>query len=219
MKKFILSILMTAIIASAAFSQNGVIRELMGDVELKHAGAAAFVSASAGDTITPNTIVSTGFRSTATVTVGSSVITIRPLTRLSFAEIQTVENSENVNVNLQAGRVRVEVKPPAGTRTTLSVTSPSATASVRGTEFDMDTRNIKGRNGKVIKRGSSGPGVIVTGGNTSSQNKNGTSSNPAEEAESSTRLPPPVGTPSSEVLTTSSDNFGDVDVLFRLSWE
>ena len=121
MKKIILTAFFTAAIAAGLFAQNGVIRELTGEVELKHAGSTAFVPAAAGAQVALNTIVSTGFRSTAIITVGSATITVRPLTRLSLAEIQSSSDSENVNVSLQAGRVRVDVKPPAGTRANLTV--------------------------------------------------------------------------------------------------
>jgi hypothetical protein len=186
-------------LAAGAFCQSGVIRELTGEVELKKAGSSAFVQASAGDAVAANTIVSTGFRSTAVIAVGSSVITVRPLTRLSLAEIQSAENTENVDVKLQAGRVRVEVKPPAGTKTNLNVQSPSATASVRGTTFEMDTKNFNGIEGKVLLTGNSGAAVLVTGGNSSSSNVDGTVSNPAVNAEQSVQVQQPVGLDSESV--------------------
>ena len=180
-------------LTAGAFCQNGIIRELTGEVELKKAGASAFVPAVAGDAVSANTIVSTGFKSAAVIAVGSSVITVRPLTRLTLAEIQSAENTENVNIKLQSGRVRVEVKPPVGTRTNLNVQSPSTTASVRGTTFEMDTRNLNGIEGRVLLTGTSGAGVLVTGGNSSSVNIDGTVSNPAVSAEQSIRVRQPVG--------------------------
>jgi hypothetical protein len=193
MKKVIFTVIFVTLAAVGAFCQNGIIRELTGDVELKHSGQSAFVSASAGDVISSNTVVSTGFRSTAIIAIGSSVITVRPLTRLTLAEIQSSENTENVNVNLQTGRVRVEVKPPAGTKTNLNVQTPSATASVRGTTFEMDTQNLNGIEGKILLSGTYGAGVLVTGGNSSSTNADGTVTNPAVNAEQSVQLPQPAG--------------------------
>jgi hypothetical protein len=193
MKNIIFTAIFITLVVCGAFCQNGVIRELTGEVELKRSGSSTFVPASAGDAVSSNTVVSTGFRSTAIIAIGSSVISVRPLTRLTLAEIQSAENTENVNVGLQTGRVRVEVKPPAGTKTNLNVQSPSATASVRGTTFEMDTRNLIGIEGKVMLSGASGAGVMVTGGNTSSSNIDGTVSNPAVNAEQSVRVQPPVG--------------------------
>ncbi|MCL2721273.1 MAG: FecR family protein [Treponema sp.] len=215
MKRFFIAIILITMVTFGIFCQNGTIRELTGDVELKQAGSSSFTAARAGDIITPNTIVSTGFRSTAVIAVGNSLITVRPLTRLSFSEIQTSQNEENVNVNLQSGRVRVEVNPPAGTRANLNVQSPSATASVRGTVFDMDTDNMFAVEGKVIYNGSSGPGAIVTGGNSSSAGINGSPANPASLAALSVLPNSPVGTPSPEVLTTTPEtSTGNVDFTF-----
>jgi len=192
MKKIIFTAIFAAL-AAGAFCQNGIIREITGEVELKKPGASSFVPASAGDAVSSNTVVSTGFKSAAVIAIGSSVITVRPLTRLSLAEIQAAENAESANVKLQTGRVRVEVKPPAGTKTNLNVQSPSATASVRGTAFEMDTQNLIGIEGKVILSGTHGAGVMVTGGNASSANIDGTVSNPAVNAEQSVQLQLPAG--------------------------
>jgi len=215
MKKIFIAVSLIALVTAVVFSQNGTIRELTGDVELKHAGSSVFVTASAGDVITPNTIISTGFRSTAVIAVGNSLVNVRPLTRLSFAEIQTAQADENVNVNLQAGRVRVEVTPPAGTRTNLTVQSPSATASVRGTIFEMDVENMSTVEGRVILTGTSGLGVIVTEGNSSSTKVDGTIADPADIAAASTQPTSPIGTPAPDVITTTTENStGNLDFNF-----
>jgi len=193
MKKIIFTAIFVTLIVEGAFCQNGIIRELTGEVEIKTSGASAFIPASAGDTVLSNTVVSTGFRSTAVIAVGSSVITVRPLTRLTLAEIQSAENTENVNVKLQTGKIRVEVKPPAGTKTNLNVQSPSATASVRGTIFEMDTQTLTGIEGKVLLSGNFGAGVLVTGGNSSTSTADGTVSNPPVNAEQSVQFQQPAG--------------------------
>jgi hypothetical protein len=156
-----------AIFTVPAHAQNGVIKELAGTVELKPAGAAAFIAAKAGDEIAPNTIVSTGFRSSATIVVGSAVIIVRPLTRLTLTEITTMQKTETINVHLSAGRVRVDVSPPAGTRANFKVQSPTATASVRGTGFELDTRTLHVLHGEVDYQGSRGAAVKVSAGGSS----------------------------------------------------
>ena len=148
--------------AALVFGQNGVIREFAGTVEIKRVGQTAFVPARAGDTVARDTIVSTGFRSTALITVGHVVLTVRPLTRLSLAEISSSAGTETLNVNLQIGRVRVDVDPPAGTRTNASVRGPSSSASVRGTSFEFDVQEIKVDNGIVAFKGKKG-GIFLIG--------------------------------------------------------
>jgi len=167
MKKIVLTVLLICL-AVSVFAQNALIREISGTVELKNAGASAFVAAKAGDRVAEDTIISTSLRSTALLEVGSTVITVRPLTRLSLTEIRASQGNETLNVNLQAGRVRVDVNPPAGLKTSMAVTAPGATASVRGTSFEFDTRNISVSDGIVYFKGSRGYTFQVGAGATGS---------------------------------------------------
>ncbi|MDR0503791.1 MAG: FecR family protein [Treponema sp.] len=145
-------------------ASSGVIQEIRGNVEIKLPGAADFTGAKAGDRLTQDTIISTGFKSYAVIEIGSSSITVRPLTRLALNEMKAADNSETLNVSLQSGRVRVDVHPPAGTRTNMSVRSPSAVASVRGTCFELDTRNLFVEEGSVTFQGNKGKEIIVNAG-------------------------------------------------------
>ena len=166
--------------AALVFGQNGVIREISGTVELKRAGQAAFVPARAGDEVGRNTIISTGLKSSALISMGSSIITARPLTRLTLEELATSAGTETLNVSLQTGRVRVDVNPPAGTRTTMSVRGPSATASVRGTSFVFDTKNLAVSDGIVTFKGKKGGTVYVGAGSTSKLRTDYKAANPME---------------------------------------
>jgi hypothetical protein len=172
MKKALVFMVLLLAIVYGISAQAGTIRELTGQVELKAAGKSDFAVARTGDKVAQDTIVSTGFKSTAVIEVGSSVITVRPLTRLSLAEIQSSAGTDTLNVSLQTGRVRVDVKPPAGTKANTTVQGPSATASVRGTSFDFDTVNLSVNEGKVAFKGASGPAAMVNAGETSSAEEN-----------------------------------------------
>jgi hypothetical protein len=194
MKKIFITSLLVLISGFTAFSQNGIIREFTGDVTLRPAGAADFVPAAAGAAVARDTIVSTGFRSTAVITVGSSTITVRPLTRLSLSEIQSSAEAENVNLNLQTGRVRVDVNPPAGSRANLTVQSPSSTASVRGTSFEVDARNLQVIEGRVIFTGNNGFQSVVSAGASSLITSDGRAQDPVIIAASELVPPAPVGT-------------------------
>jgi len=165
MKKTAL-VLFLLVIGVSIFAQNGVIRDLSGTVELKIAGAAAYTPAKAGDSIARDTVISTGFKSSALVEVGNAIIVVRPLTRLTLTEISSSAGNETLNMNLQAGRVRVDVNPPAGTKASLSITSPSATASVRGTSFEFDTQSVRVGSGIVGFKGNQGYEVQAPAGST-----------------------------------------------------
>jgi len=218
MKK-VICILFFAAVAYSAFCQSGTFREVSGEVEYKLHGASAFTRAFSGDVIPPNALVSTGFRSTAIIEVGTHRITVRPLTRLSLAEIQKSESAENIDLHLQSGRIRVDVNPPAGSRTNFKVQSPSATASVRGTSFEFDTVNLAVDEGRVIFQGNKGPAVIVGAGNQSFIDSGSASADPANVITGLLMPPSPLGTPPPETLSSSSSTEnnlveGDLEITF-----
>jgi hypothetical protein len=190
--------------ALCVFAQSGVLSEFSGTVELKTVKSNSFVPAKTGDVVAADTIVSTGFRSTAVIQVGSSTIAVRPLTRLSLAEIRSESDSETLNVNLQTGRVRVDVKPPAGTRANTTVQSPSATASVRGTSFEFDVTNLRVYEGTVALQGSNGITVPVSAGAISYVDSNGEVVDPVDASRQALLPPAPVGSGSSGKAASSS---------------
>jgi len=150
MKRWIV-ILFILFAQGSIFAQNptAVIREMTGIVEIKPAHSSVWEPASVGDTVEKATVISTGFRSTVILAVGSSTLTVRPLTRLSLEELLILDETETVNLNLSTGRIRVDVNPPAGGRANFTVQTPSVTASVRGTSFEMDTVSVQVLTGAV----------------------------------------------------------------------
>ncbi|MDR3021011.1 MAG: FecR family protein [Treponema sp.] len=218
MKKIVFLILMACIAVLTGYSQTGVIREFTGDVGLKTQGATDFIPAEAGALVAQDTIISTGFKSTAIIAVGSATITVRPLTRLSLAEIQSSQSIEALNVNLQAGRVRVDVKPPAGTKANAVVQTPSATASSRGTEFEVDRRSVSTFQGKVVVQGANGLAQIVSAGFRTEATADGGLLNPADLAEETlTPLPPEGFGLAGEQMRTSTPTTGNIAVNINLN--
>ena len=167
MKKILIIAGLLVFAVVGLFGQQATIQELTGTVELKREDSAGWESAVLGQTITGGTIISTGFKSHALISIGSSSVNVRPLTRLSVAELQAAQGTETINVNLQTGRVRADVKAPVGSRAAFNIVSPMATASVRGTIFEVSTYTLKVIEGSVEYKGRSGASVIVGAGGTS----------------------------------------------------
>jgi len=201
MKKTILAFVFV-LVALSAFAQNGVIKDLTGTVELKTANSAVFVAAKAGDIVSQDTVISTAFKSTAIVEIGSAVIAVRPLTRMTLTEIRASSESESLNVSLQTGRIRVDVKPPAGTKAIMTATSPTSTASVRGTSFELDARNLHVISGSVAFKGSRGAFTVITTGFDGTVNQNGGAVNPLALGDAAYRPQTPVGTQSNAKPTS-----------------
>jgi hypothetical protein len=138
-------------------------------VEIKAPGSAEWAPARQGETIAREAVVSTGFKSTAVIAVGNSVLFVQPLTRLTVDEIQAAGN-ERVNIGLQTGRIRADVKPPLGGKTEFTVKSPSATASVRGTSFEFDGVHLRVDEGRVHVTGGDRSGAYVGAGHSVTSN-------------------------------------------------
>ena len=181
------------VVGISVFAQSGIIKELSGTVEVKTAGALGFVPAVSGMEVAQDTLISTGFKSFALIEMSSTVIAVRPLTRLSLTEIQASTGTETINVNLQTGRVRVDVNPPAGKKASMSVTSPTATASVRGTGFEMDTRYIYVDDGTVYFKGNNGYTIQVVKGSFSSIGSYEKVSSPIIASKTGSTPPLPIG--------------------------
>ena len=192
MKKLIL-VLILAGMGLMLFAQTGVIRELSGTVELKNSGQTAFTAAKVGDRLNQDTVISTALKSNAVIEIGSTVIAVRPLTRLTLTEIQASGGEEKLSMNLQAGRVRVDVTPPAGINTSMTVSSPNATASVRGTSFYFDTRNLSVEQGTVLFKGNRGYTIHARAGSSSAVTVNSTASAPQYGGGNSSSSPVLVG--------------------------
>jgi hypothetical protein len=154
-------LLMSAALLGA---QTAVIRELTGIVEIKEPGALEWKTAGTGQTLDRTALLSTGFNSTALIGIGNSTLMVRPLTRLSLEEIAAAQGRERITVNLRAGRVRAEVKPPTGGTVNFSVRSPTATASVRGTVFEFDGTRLNVEEGRVHLGGQTVTGAYIGAG-------------------------------------------------------
>ena len=192
MKKTIVVIVLM-VMAVAAFAQQAVIREVSGTVEVKASGASSYVAANPGDRVAEDTLVSTSFKSSALIEAGSVTILVRPLTRLTLTEIRSSMGDETLNVNLAAGRVHVDVSPPAGTKSSLSIVTPPATASVRGTSFELDTRGLYVIEGRVGYRDSNGNLVYVDAGFNSMALADGSLSDPYNNIRAGYPPAAPVG--------------------------
>jgi hypothetical protein len=170
---------------------RATIQDLQGTVELKAPGSDVWQPAVSGQELEQETLVSTGFRSSALIVLGNSTILVRPLTRLSLREIQV--RAGRIEIELRAGRVRAEVKPVDDKGMTFTVRSPVTTSSVRGTVFDIDTLNLRVEEGTVAFSGLDNTVVYVQAGQSSSPDQvTGKVAVPVEITASRTP-PPPAG--------------------------
>ena len=221
MREIILTLAMLLITCYLLPGQSGMIRELSGTVELKNPESAVFVPASVGQQLGEETVISTAFKSTALLEIGNSLVLVRPLTRLTLTEISSSSGMETLNVNLQAGRLRVDINPPAGTRASMSVMTPMSVSSVRGTSFEVDTRNLRVISGTVGFIGTSGQMVSIGSGFNIGIGEEGIARNPIGASPASL-MPqqPPGADQNTEPVTVAviSDNQDSGGTGFEFRW-
>jgi hypothetical protein len=162
MKKTLVVFLMFACLWSA-FAQTMEARflEVTGTVEIKEANSSEWKRAAPGTLTGRNTVISTGLKSSAVISIGSSRLDVRPLTMLTLAELTQRGNGEETTLYLRTGRVRAAVTPPTGQSVDFTVGSPTVTASVRGTSFEFDGKRLRVDEGRVLLAGSGGQKVYV----------------------------------------------------------
>jgi len=138
MNRYMVGILAIGIIAGTLplMALDGQIVTVTGKVEAQDASG-TWKAAKAGDPITAGTMLSTGFKSEATVKLGASILTVKPLTRMTLTQLVEKEDTVNTDVYLEVGNVKAEVNSLNNKKNGFTVKSPVATASVRGTVFEI----------------------------------------------------------------------------------
>jgi len=138
MKKYMLCVFGLALVAATLplAALDGQIVTVSGKVEIQDAGG-AWKTLKAGDTLAAGSMISTGFKSEATVKLGASILTIKPLTRMTLTQLVEKEDIVNTELYLEVGNVKAEVNSLNNKKNGFTVKSPVATASVRGTIFEL----------------------------------------------------------------------------------
>ena len=180
MKKLVMALALFSSLAVAvqAATVTATVMEIAGKVEYQLPGK-DWRPAKAGDSLPKGTIISTGFKSTAVLKVGTSSITVKPITRLSLEDLIQSESGSQTQLFLMAGRVKADVTPQAGKKIEFQVKSATATASVRGTGFEFDGINLLVDRGSVQLRTPSGMIRYVGAGEFSYVSANGSVPAPA----------------------------------------
>ncbi len=172
-KRIIAAALALLAICGSAIAQEAEFATVNGKVEYQASSGAEWKPARVGVKISKGTVVSTGFKSGASLKLGATTITLKPVTRMTLEEIVKTQSGAQTQLFLLAGRVKADVPPQAGQTTEFQVKSPTATASVRGTGFEFDGVNLIVDRGSVQLRTPTGQYRMVKAGEFSYVNRNG----------------------------------------------
>jgi hypothetical protein len=162
--------------------------------------------------------VSTGFASSASIEVGSSTVTVTPLTRLTLEELVQREDTQQTRLFLQVGKVRADVKTAEGLSHDFQLRSASTTASVRGTSFEFDGISVRGFTGEVQVSNLAGDGRRVIRGETVTAQGVAPPVAAEQEKERRTRVRPPVAvtvdeTESAEEISSVPERIEPAEVV------
>ena len=165
MKRYIFVFLLIASVIPV-FAQNATVEKVSGKVEYLVAGS-SWTPVAVGDVIPIGATISTGFRSSAILMVGSSEISVMALTRMSIEELAETSDTVSTSLNLRTGKVRASVRSTAGKSTNFTLRSPVSTAAVRGTEFVFEDYRLLVIEGLMEYANSLNEAILISGGNVS----------------------------------------------------
>lgn len=136
-----------SVIGKAEVNENGEWRELVN-----------------GNYLDEGAIISTGFNSTAILEIEGNMVKLEPLTRMSIEQVmkkEIVQNGKNKVVTktavfIDTGKASFKVNSTERKLNDFKVYSPTATASVRGTEYTVDSNSGTISTSHGLVAGSSG---------------------------------------------------------------
>lgn len=212
-RKTLLATVILIIVATGAAALEATVSEVSGTVEIRQGSGGSWQSVEAGDMVPVGATISTSFNSRAVLSIGESTLTVRPLTRIRIAELAEEQDIDRTEIELPVGRMRASVRS-AERRAEFRVTSPVATAAVRGTEFDFDGVNLSVSEGVVVLANRYNEAVAVAGGEQSSAGDDAPPQQPAESAEDENTVTVTVGPGDDEPTVTRGTTGG-----LTIEWE
>ena len=158
-----LSVLLLLAAGLAGAQTQAVVKSFTGKVEIL-TGRQAWAPVKVGQNLGLGTTISTGFNSTAVLELGSSVLQVKPLTRLRLNELVARQGTVKTDLFLQVGKISAQVKSAEGLTQDFKVKSPVSTAAVRGTGFEYDGYDLYVFEGKVTYSNLTGQSRSYTPG-------------------------------------------------------
>ncbi|NLK47137.1 MAG: FecR domain-containing protein [Treponema sp.] len=167
MKKIFIVFFMLLFVLSA-FALEGTVISTTGKVEMQVKPDGEWIAVKAGDTVPEGAVISTAFKSSASIKLGESTVTVNQLTRVVLRELTDSSDKVTTNLYLDAGVLRANVKSMDNKANDFKIQSSVVTSSVRGTELqDSALGEHATLRGTVYSEASSyGWGMTTTEGET-----------------------------------------------------
>jgi hypothetical protein len=134
-------------------------KSITGTVEIKPSGGNWTLVSSALDTsvlepLKDGTTISTGFQSGARIEIGSSILELESLTRISFIRLTENDGYEHIEMSITYGRVRGELTPLPGDLCMYKIHSGESSIQISSGIFEADAMNVKVYRGIAVFTGN-----------------------------------------------------------------
>lgn len=142
MKRIILAIFL--LVGSVALCVAAEVTQDKAEV-ISFTGKAEYQTAEGWEPITvgaqleQGTVISTGFKSSVVLAIGDSRFTVAALSRIAIDKLVEDNSNYDTEMKLTTGKLQMDVKAKPGKSTSFTVRSPTATASIRGTQGIMSS--------------------------------------------------------------------------------
>ncbi|MBN1698098.1 MAG: FecR domain-containing protein [Spirochaetales bacterium] len=141
MRRFFISFFLFLFLVPVFSQETIIVKNVRGKVEVK-LPAQTWQPAKENMTLSKGTMIATGFKSEAVIDLGTSFVTVKPLTRMKLEELLRREDTIQTDIFLDFGKVTAEVKKTEGTKQDFKLKSPVSTAAVRGTIITYDMYSV-----------------------------------------------------------------------------
>ena len=132
--KLILSALLLSLFSASVWALDAKITQVSGKVEIQTDGA-TWKAATPNMVLKKGYIISTGFKSSATIVIDGATVKLDAMTRMTVEKLASNSSKTQTNLYLNNGKVSADVKKTSGKKVDFKVSSAASTASVRGTSF------------------------------------------------------------------------------------
>ena len=134
--RILLAFALAFIALHSAAALEAKVLSTSGKVEIQK--GSAWVPLNTGDVVYAGDVISTGFKSSAELSIQGSKVQLGPLTLITIEKLVSTSSKNETSIYLDSGKIDATVNKADGKRTGFKVSTPVATASVRGTSFSMN---------------------------------------------------------------------------------
>ena len=222
MRTACLAAALAALCAASAFAQRpsdpnrALVLDVKGEVTAKAPGGAP-APVTKGAELAKGQELATGVDSEVKLAFADgTVMVVNEMTQILLAELLTKGSRQAVNVALKLGEVSAQVNPKKDFQTDFKLTTPSGTASVRGTKIEsLSYHPVRGMecnlaNGSLLFESNTGTHTNMSGGDHSAVATDGHLSTPEQFTAETSRLhtEPPVTQAEAQTIAVTNQPQG-----------